>query len=56
MIKCEACREFYSFFATNVRFYLSNDLKTTFKSQNAKILPYIRDFITDIITLRYKNL
>ena len=41
---------------TNVRLYLSYDPKTTMKSrfflcENAKILPYIREVITDIHTV-----
>ena len=40
---------------TDVRFYLSYDHKTTFKLlffflRNAKILPYIRNVITGVIT------
>ena len=33
-IKCEACRTFYHFFATstNVKFYISYDIKTILKS------------------------
>ena len=54
MIKCEACRAFYRFFAAslinsiilspNVRFYLSYDIKTILKShfwcENCWVLPY----------------
>ena len=59
----EACRAFYLIFATSsidlkettiVRFYLTNDPKTTFKARflraNAMTLPYIRDVIMDVIT------
>ena len=56
-IKCEACRAFYLFFATslinsiiqgtNVRFYLSYDVKIILKSyfwhEDVRVLPYVRD-------------
>ena len=54
VIKCEACREFYHFFATSlitliiqeqhVRFYLSHDItilkKSRFWREKVKISPY----------------
>ena len=51
---------FNKYRSMNVRFYLSNDSKTTlisyFLCKNTTILPYICDVITDVNMLCCKNL
>ena len=63
MIKCEACRAFYFFFATslinsiirstNVRFYLSYEIKITFISdvKTSSFFHYVRNVVMDVIAI-----
>ena len=67
MIKCEAFRAFYRFFATNFNKFNKTGarmldsvyhitlklLKMNFWRENIKILPFLRNVIMNVITLRY---